>query len=297
MSSSKNVAVFETSSPELFGMTVEAHLQAIDMEMPGSEFWQHRYFAAAERIYLPLWQAMGPIYLHALTAPTAEETQIPEVQIVRWPGSIEDHQSALNQLLNASHLRRPWRDFSEHYDADPKNSSDLVALEHNLRISAAALREIPIYQGDMRVSCQQMVCMPDSVWQAIHKLDATYLPAPIDCAVVDDLAQRVARIFNVPIGKSFTELISRELSDTVVWNTSPAGLTSPINSHGIRDRWESEWHCSAKQPEISELVAQHWRYEGFYGELEVVHSSGEPWRVAILAPLHFVRRLAMSNQL
>lgn len=82
-------------------------------------------------------------------------------------------------------------------------------------------------------------------------------------------------------------------SEPVVWAISTGSLTEPTNSHGMRDRCAHGWRGDF-QPMADDAVAPHWRYEGFFGRLCVTREHGEDWTVAVLAPLHFVRRMAHS---
>ena len=148
----------------------------------------------------------------------------------------------------------------------------------------------------MRVSCQQLVCLPLAQWQALHDPALPFAPESVDVAVVDRLATRVAQVFNSP------PLVDLDLlrdgygwDEPVVWNTNAGQLTGEIDCHGMRDRCEHGWKGEVK-PLAFNALAQHWRFEGFCGHLRVTLESGEDWMVIVLAPLHFVRRLAHSAE-
>lgn len=261
---------------------VKPRLQALEAEMPGPALWQQRHFAAAERIYFALWQALAPVYAAALQA-----------EVLDWPGTIATQQAALHQWLEISPLRQAWRDYAA--ACAPGGGADAdhrQVLEQRMRESAAPLREIPLYQGFMRVSCQQLVCLPEPVWQGLQQPGFPYAPAGVDVGTVERLALRVARVFNAPAWMASGGDADSAVREPVVWATSPAGLTAPMNSHGLRDRWEQDGRASTAAPPADAMVAPHWRYEGFYGLLRVALEDGATWRVAVLAPLHCVRRLA-----
>lgn len=296
MPSSQSSAVFQADSPELFSLEAESQLQAIEQEMPGAELWQQRHFAAAERIYLPLWSAMCSIYEKAFAATDSADSILSAVRTMRWPSSVEEHQLALGQLLQESQLRKAWRDYATSMVSPTNSPAQQEQLEQRVRDSAAPLREIPLYQGVMRISCQQLVCMPESIWQSLHEPNAGYTPAAVDMAIVDSIAQRIARVFNTPWWSSSGSHESVDEAEAIVWRTNAQGLTAPINSHGIRDRWDSESRGIGVKQSSTKIAFPHWRYEGFYGEFRLGLSHGEPWRVAVLAPLHFVRRLAIYTQ-
>lgn len=48
--------------------------------------------------------------------------------------------------------------------------------------------------------------------------------------------------------------------------------------------------------EVDEKLAPHWRCEGFYGQIRVTLEGGEDWYVTVLAPMHFLRRLAYYGE-
>lgn len=261
---------------------VERRLHALETQWPGPEHWQQRHFAAAERIYLALWQALAPVYAAALHA-----------EVLDWPRSVAAQQAALHCLLETSHLRQAWRSYSasqaagRHALAEPTDE----AWHQALRDSAIPMREIPLYQGFLRVSCQQMVCLPESVWQSLHGPADAYRPQAVDAATVDRFAVRLARVFNRPAWAVMDGEPSGFPSEPVVWPVHAPGLTTPMSGHGMRDRQTQE---SSAGPTVhtQDLVAPEWRYEGFYGALRLVDASAMPWRLVVLAPLHFVRRLA-----
>lgn len=261
------------------------------------EDWQRLHYLAAEAIYLPLWRALAPAYVAALSTPCGDDSEHLQVEVETWPDTVEEHQQHLKALLEQSRLCQAWRDYARFFDADHASASDAEeqdAAEQRFRRSNAPLREIPLYQSSMRVSCQQLVCLPVAQWQALHDPSLQYEPASVDAQVVVQLATRIAQVFNAP---PFVDAdLLREScgwSEPVVWAASPGQLTEPTNSHGIRDRCAHGWRGDF-QPMADDAVAPHWRYEGFFGRLRVTRENGEDWTVAVLAPLHFVQRMAHS---
>ena len=277
----------------------EALLRAIQVELPEGEDGQHRRFRVAEEIYLPLWKALAPVYAATLAAPLGQDSAHLATSIEHWPATVADQQVALQQLLEGSQLRQGWRDYARWFGdvyLHINDTSQKEAAEKACRASYAPLREVPLYMPSMRVSCQQLVCLPLAQWQAMQEPGAGYQPAQVDQATVERLATRVAQVFNAP------PLVDMEIlqdsfswSEAVVWKTSSANLTVPMSGHGMRDRWEIGWRgdCQALP---DDAVAQHWRYEGFFGQIGVMLESGEKWIVTVLAPLHFMARLANYSE-
>lgn len=276
----------------------EARLQAIEAALPGDEHWMLRHMRAVEGIYFPLWQAMAPAYVATLAAPFGADAANLTVCVESWSATVAEQQQSLHFLLAQSRLRQSWRDYAHWFVDDYCKTNDQAAkaaAEQVFRQSSAPLREIPLYMGYMRLSCQQLVCLPLHEWQALHDEKQSFAPPQaVDTAVVERLATRVAQVFNSP------PLVDVELlrdgqawDEPVVWTTNAGQLTGGMDCHGMRDRWEHGWR-GEEQPLPPDAPAPHWRYEGFCGHLRVTLESGQEWVVSVLAPAHFVRRLAYS---
>lgn len=276
----------------------EARLQAIERALPDREAHRQRYFRAAEDIYFPLWQALGPAYAATLATPFGADTTRLLVRVEDWPTDLEAHQGRLQFLLEKSRLRQAWRGYArwlyEFYlrtnDGAQKDQAQAIC-----RSSYKPLREIPMYMGLMRVACQQLVCLPLAQWQALSDPSLPYLPEQVDENTVERLATRVARVFNAP------PLVHVDLlkacggwDDPVVWTVSSSNLTQPLSQHGMRDRCEEDGWRGDIRAMPTDAVAPHWRYEGFYGQLRVTLENGDEWIVAVLAPIHFLRWLSYS---
>lgn len=274
----------------------EARLQAIQAELPEREDWQHRGFRVAEEISLPLWKALAPAYAATLAAPLGQDSAHLATSIEHWPATVAEQQVALQQLLEGSQLRQGWRDYARWFGDVYSHTNDTAqkeVAEKTCRVSYAPLREVPLYMRSMRVSCQQLVCLPLAQWKAMQEPGEGYQPAQVDQATVERLATRVAQVFNAP------PLVDMEIlqdgfswDDPVVWTTSSATLTVPMSGHGMRDRWEDGWRGDCR-PLPADAIAPHWRYEGFMGQIQVRLENGEEWVVTVLAPLHFVTRIAL----
>ncbi len=297
-------AAFLRSMAPLFpGVSeTEARLQAIEADSRADESgdpqaWQRRHYLAAEQIYLPLWTALAPAYVEALASAWGDGAGRLVVQPEVWPSAVAKHQEHLHALLEHSRLRQAWRDYARWFGADKPRSGGGAKEAEAKQVflqSCTPLREIPLYQSSLRVSCQQLVCLPVPQWQALQNASVPYRPDLVDAAVVERLATRVAQVFNAPPVVDADLLLGHVgWVAPMVWTTSTANLTVPTNSHGMRDRWEHGWRGDV-QPLPADAVAPHWRYEGFYGQLRVTLENGEDWIVGVLAPLHFVRRLAHS---
>jgi hypothetical protein len=273
----------------------EARLQALSAASPEGERWEHVHFRAAEEIYLPLWRALAPAYAATLASSFGGDSESLVTRINEWPATVADHQVALQSLLERSKLREGWRTYAHWFNEEflsTNNAEQKKIAEVACRNSYVPLREIPLYQSSMRVACQQLVCLPLAQWEALHDSSTTYDPERIDPLIVDRLATRVAQVFNAPPLVDVDQLVdSGGWNEAVVWNTSSGNLTVPNSSHGMRDRWEHGWRGECT-PLPADAVAPHWRYEGFFGRISVTLESGEDWVVELLAPLHFLRRLA-----
>jgi hypothetical protein len=277
--------------------STETCLQAIEAAQPGDEHWMLRHMRAVEDIYFPLWQAMAPAYVATLAAPFGADAASLRVSVKSWPATVAAQQQSLHFLLTQSRLRQSWRDYARWFVDDHCKTNDQAAkaaAEAVFRQSSAPLREIPLYMGYMRVACQQLVCLPLHEWQALHDGKQTFTPQAVDSAVVERLATRVAEVFNSP------PLVDVELlrdakpwDEPVVWTTNAGQLTGEMDCHGMRDRCEHGWR-GEEVPQPPDAPAPHWRYEGFCGHLCVTLENGHEWIVAVLAPVHFLRRLAYS---
>lgn len=276
----------------------EARLQAIERDLPEREDHRQRHFRAAEEIYFPLWQVLGPAYAATLATPFGSDAARLQVHVEDWPTTLEMQQSRLHGLLEQSRLRQAWRDYAglldlAYYRATNRAQQD--ADQAACRSSYKPLREVPLYMGLMRMACQQLVCLPKAQWQALSNPSLPYLPQQVDETTVERLATRVARVFNTP------PLVNVDLlkecggwDGPVVWTVSSDNLTQPMSGHGMRDCCEVEGWRGDTQPMPADAVAPHWRYEGFYGQLRVTLENGDDWIVAVLAPIHFLRRLSYS---
>lgn len=279
----------------------EARLQALESTLPAESQWQHRHFEAAQTLWMPLWSALAPAYVTALSRSIGSDAGPLAVQVEHWPATVADHQQALHQLLSESRLRQGWREYAlwlgEVYYRN-NDQQQKIQKEQAFRQTSLPLCDIPLYQSSMRVSCQQLVCLPVDQWQALRQPTTAhasgYCPHNVHAPTVNRLATRVAQVFNSP------PLVDVHLlqnnpgwDEPVVWNTNSGQLTGHINSHGMHDRCEHGWQ-GGYTPLPAEAAYPEWRYEGFYGLLRVTLEDGTDWMVAVLAPLHFVRRLAYS---
>ena len=284
--------------PDVSGM--EARLRELENDPPTEENWQVKHFQVAETIYAPLWQALAPAYVAALAHPFGSDQGTLGAARVDWPDTIEQQQQRLEDLLAKSQMGQAWRDYAATFAGNSQVNADHSQRENAELLfeqSKAPMREIPLYQGMMRVSCQQVICMPVATWQSMFDPSKVYEPQTIDRNTVDRLATRVARVFNTPPMVDLSLLRdSTSWDDPVVWSANASTLTNPTNSHGMRDRWKTEsWLEEIRKPP-EDIVAPHWRYEGFCGQILVTLESGEDWYVTILAPMHFVRRLAYYGE-
>lgn len=271
-------------------------LRAPEYALAGDEHWQKKYFRAAEEIYFPLWQALAPVYAAALARSVGADRGKLVTVVADWPSTLELQQQRLNSLLQEGKLRQAWRDYGMTYGEDflrKNDHSQIKAARLIYEDCKEPMREVPLYQEMFRTSCQQLVCMPVVNWQSLYEPSKTYDPQMIEPATVDRLATRIAHVFNAPPLVDVSLLRqSMSWNEPIVWDTNASALTKPINSHGMRDRWEADgWLGEIEQPS-ADIVAPQWRYEGFYGQVRVTLESGEDWYVTILAPMHFVRHLA-----
>lgn len=285
--------------PDVSG--TEARLQALQPIYPAEYQWQHRHFVAAQTICLPLWQALAPAYVATLAQTFGDDATPLAVRVVHWPETVAEHQQALHRLLAESRLRDGWHTYARWFDEvhcrlnDPRQKQ---AAEQAFRQTSVPLREIPLYQSFIRASCQQLVCLPVDQWHALHQRTpdspSDYCPQDVDAATVDRLATRMAQVFNSPPLVDVALLQDNpSWHEPVVWPTNAGQLTGKIDCHGMHDRCEHSWRGET-EPLPPDAAYSEWRYEGFYGQLQVTLETGAEWLVTVLAPQHFVRRLAHS---
>ena len=59
--------------------------------------------------------------------------------------------------------------------------------------------EIPLYQGHIRSSAHQLVCLPEAQWLALPaQSPVPYAPESIDRVTMLRIAHRIARVFKAP---------------------------------------------------------------------------------------------------
>lgn len=249
---------------------------------------------------LPYWQGLAGAYQQALATPFGNDSATLVTQVEDWPESFSAQQKGLYELLQTSKLRMAWRSYCEWTAVQRAYFTDgqrkvLAELEREHAEGSCPLAEIPLYQGWMRTSCQQLICIPVSVWRSMYSSESRYEPAQIDRATVERLATRVARVFNTPpLGPMEFLKESPGWSEAVVWSTSQRGLTSTIDIHGMTDREKDEDGWSKNVSD--QMMFPEWRYKGFGGQIRVTLENGTPWFVTVLAPTHFVRRLMIYAQ-
>ncbi len=277
----------------------ERELRAIEAKHSAPEDWLTRHLVAAESLYLPYWHRLAAAYTAALELPGWGDDDTWRVEVEVWPESLQEQQRVLHDLLAVSKLRQAWRGdcawsaTQRTYITDTQREV-VAALERHLRAENQPLREIPLYQGWMRVSCQQVVTMPADTWLAMQSTTSHYQPERVDPARVERVATRLARAFNVPPLADFEHLnAGPAVDEPVVWRQSARGLTAAINCHGIRDRMDDQRGLPGgnSTSAAQSLPFPQWRYEGFVGQLRVHGLADVPWLVCVLAPLHFLRRL------
>lgn len=241
---------------------------------------------------LSWWRQLGPLYAHILAATPASETDDDlklDVAIEEWPTSFDAQQQALTALLDGSQLRQAWRRHAHWLCTEEawhreKHRDTTAALDAASSASARPLREIPLYHDSYRISCQQLICLPISQWQALHAADGTYAPERIDSTIIDKLATRIARTLNEPVLEPGAAS-SRWLQ---VWDTTPLKLTLAGEGNGMTDHHYDEY----MRPKASDPGRQlNWRFDGFYGRLRISGVGAEPWMMVVLAPMHFLEHL------
>ena len=274
------------------------HLDDMDDKLPKADDFSE--LIRLERAFyeshmLPYWQRLTPAYQQALSLPFGDDTTPLETHIEDWPESFDAQQKTLYQLFCTSKLRQSWRNYCQWTQTQPFPYTDsqrsvLAELERELEAGNAPIKEIPLYQWILRVSCQQVICMPVSAWESMHNHEGRYEPSQIDTATVERLATRIAQVFNAPplVPLDFLQE-TPSWSEAIVWNNGQRLLTCRINSHGMHDRLEDEY--GRRQENADKLAFPEWRFEGFCGQIRVTLEDGVPWSVAVLAPSHFIRHM------
>ncbi|MDP1613220.1 MAG: hypothetical protein Q8M11_19355 [Sulfuritalea sp.] len=227
-----------------------------------------------------------------------------------WPSTFDAQQRALTGLMDESKLRLAWRSMvgwqltQRTYFTDGQRAVS-TALEREHADSARPMREIPLYWHGLRTACQQVICMPVRMWDAMFADSAHYEPGSVDGAVVDRLATRMAAALNAPFAPSgSTTPASHYGSDhpwprrsddltapvaPIVWHTDPRSLLCQIDGHGMQDRLFDDY---LRPLECEPGRMPTWRFDGFCGRLRVAGIGDEPWYVTVLASAHFVRTLS-----
>lgn len=242
------------------------------------------------------WLDMAPVYAAILGAEgnVQDDGLSLSASIADWPDSFAAQQAALLRLLDTSPLRWAWRQLADWMCNNPDWPADkerTAALQAAFADSAKPLREIPLYQGYLRNSCQQIVCLPESQWQALFDPARDYRPQAVDEAIVQALALRIARVLNEPCRA--TDAATPPWCE--VWGTNPRSLVVARDMHGMTDRCFDEYLRLIDHPPGQ---TPSWRFLGHYGHLRVDGAEGiggEPWHVVILAPQHFL--VALIRQL
>lgn len=243
--------------------------------------------------HLIYWRQLAPLYAMALQdGAAAEDRFVIQAECLDWPDSFDAQQQALLRLLDTSRLRQAWRTYCDwqHTHPDwhtPAQQTQREALDARCHAGNLPLREIPLYRGYIRCSCQQIVCLPEPQWQALFAPEDRYDPGNIDGEIVDCLAHRIARVFNEPApepGAAFHGWHE-------VWPASARGLTVSRDAHGISDRLFDQYLRPIEHPAD---CMPTWRFDGYYGLLKVTGVGEEPWYLAVLAPGHFLEHLMHS---
>lgn len=243
--------------------------------------------------YLPYWQQLSPAYVAALAGPHTDDPFLLEVSVEDWPETFEAQQTSLYQLLEISKLRQAWRSQANWQIKQRPYMTDgqrfvLTELEREHREGSTPLAEIPLYDGFIRNSGQQLICLPLAEWSAMYSDSASYEPGKVDKTVVSRLAHRIARVFNAP--PQSPEQLAQVPSQhgNIVWNCSLCGLTGSIDSHGMSDRLFDDY---GRPIERDPEMVPTWRFDGFCGQLRVTLEDGSQWYVTVLAPAHFIGNL------
>lgn len=237
-------------------------------------FWPLFPNPAAEP--LDYWRQLAPVYLAALNEACADDALVVQAEVEAWPQTEAEHQAALTALLTTGRLRQAWRALKAGYTASGGNERwEMVEIIHMLH--SRPLAEIPSYAGYCRTTCHQLVCLPLAEWRALDNPALAYRPSAADKAVVAALATRVAHAFNVPPQETGQVRDCPGFNRPIVWSAGLGLLTEPLNCHGI-------------------AVKEDGRFDGYCGVLRLVLNTGEEWRMAVLAPGHFIRILMRVDE-
>lgn len=253
--------------------------------------WEQRRRLVLEKVLLPFWQGMAPVYADILADNSADDGLTLTVSVEDWPISFDAQQHALAELMDTSKLRQAWRSFA-YWMTDQKSAiteGQMVvraALEKEFRDSAQPMREVPRYWQYLRTSAQQVICMPVRQWDTMFSEGEPYEPLSVNNDIVEKLATRIARALNEPMPPRNDTLDAP--NRLVVWNTNPGALLGRADSHGMDDRLFDNYLRPIKH-EHDQIPS--WRFNGFCGQLRVTGIGDEPWYVTVLAPDHFVGEL------
>ena len=296
-------ALLEKIAP-LFPYAEDTGKEHFDLDTRDPAELARREHARYERLMLPYWQALAPAYAAALAQPFGNDGSVLKTSVGYWPDTAANQQALLHELLTTSQLRRSWQQHCRfeqqrlaNYGSDPgdeQHQSSAVkqqTLEAAMHAGDAPLKEIPLYHGWLRVSCQQLVCLPKAQWQALSNDGAQYNPSQINAQTVERLATRIAQVFNRPPLLHAEQLQNGpSCQDATVWQCSQHMLTlTTVSQHGMRDRLvcEKDWPAE----DAATISLPEWRYMGFCGQIDVTLEDGASWVVCVLAPIHFVRHL------
>lgn len=262
-----------------------------------SESWAE--YEAARRdqyvnVMLPYWQKLVPVYAAALAYPFGDDTGQLQTSVEVCPVDMDAQQNSLLRLFEESKLRMAWRSLAEWYVTQQAYYTDgqrkaLAELEREHQEGSNPLTEIPLYQSYLRASCQQLICMPVSQWEAMFSQTMRYEPGQIDAKTIKRLAVRIARVFNTP-PLADVEFLAQSPSwgEPIVWSIGQGGLTVSKSGHGMDDRHVDEFG----RPHTPDAKDKRgWRFDGFCAQIRVTLEDGIPWYVTVLAPAHFVHHV------
>lgn len=260
------------SEQEPWEIARQKRLAALDWDS-ATRFW--RLFPAPGRDRLDYWRQLVPVYLAALNERREGDALAVTAAIDAWPQSEAKNQRALTALLATGRLRQAWR---AQQSARSASRAEWDAHEIAHQVGSRPLAEIPLYAGMIRCACQQLVCLPLDQWQALDEPAAAYRPEAVDTAIVAALAARIARAFNAPPqdAEQARECCGFD-GEPIVWKTCLRALTEGIDAHGMD-------------------AANDGRFCGYYGSLRITIGQGEAWRMAVLAPFHFIDRLVWLGE-
>lgn len=240
--------------------------------------------------HLIYWNQLAPLYVQALQQKSGGDDEFDlQASCTEWPSNRGTQQQVLTQLLDDGPLRRAWRSYihwqqtqADWHMVAQQDTRDI--LEARLEASSRPLREIPLYQGDFRLSCQQIVCLPERQWHALIAKESHYDPNNINTQVVDALVRRIARAFNEPVPEPGA--VPHGWHE--VWPANARTLTTSRDAHGMEDRLFDEYlrpieHAAGQVPTL--------RFGGYFGRIILTGIDAEPWIVAVLAPGHFLAHL------